>query len=88
MLGAEFPGHEDAETLGHALDHAENHPVEPIRGTQRCQRIDAQRLAHHHGVHNGVELLEHIAHHQRQGEGNEQRQGSAHGHIFYFRTHM
>ena len=68
---AELPGHEDAEALGEPLDNTQHHPVQPVRRPQRRQRGHAQIFPHHHGVHHGVELLKHIAHHEGQREGED-----------------
>lgn len=52
-------------------------PVGAVRRPQGSQGADPHKLAHHSRVHHGVQLLKHVAHHQRQGKSNEQPCGRA-----------
>ncbi len=60
--------HQDGEALGKAQATADDHPVQPIRGSHRCQGVNPYATAQHRGVDHGVKLLEHAAQHQRQGK--------------------
>ena len=46
--------------------------------------IHAHAAAYDGGVYHGIELLEDVAEHQRQGERKQQRQGFALGHVEIF----
>ena len=79
---AEFLGHEDAETLGQALDNPQHHPVHPVGCAQGGKGVYSQGPANHHGIHHGVKLLEYIADHQRQCKGKDQGKGLSLSHVF------
>ena len=72
IFSAEMLSHEDGKPLGEPLDNAQHHPVEPVGGPQGGQGAHPHHLPHHGGIYHGVQLLEHVPHHQRQGKGDEQ----------------
>jgi len=51
---AELLGHAYGKTLSEALHHAHYHPQQPVHRAEGSQRVNAQRLAHNSGVHNGI----------------------------------
>jgi CubicO group peptidase (beta-lactamase class C family) len=81
LLRAEFSRHQNTKALGNTLNHTENHPVEPVGCAQCSKGIYAQRLAHHHGIHHGIKLLEDVTHHHRKGEPDDQPRRGAFCHI-------
>ena len=72
--------HLDAEALSQAHRQGKHQPVQPAGGGNSRQRIHAH-LAHHKGVHQGIQLLEGIACHDGQAEQNQVPGRAACGHI-------
>ena len=81
ILFTEFLGHGNGEAAADAVAQAQHHKGDGAGGAYACQRLHPQEIAHHGGVHHGIELLENHAHHQRKHEGQHNRQGRAGGHI-------
>ena len=78
---------QDAEPLRKARDNAQHHPVRPICRADRRQRLYAHKLPDHRGIHHGIELLKHIAQHQRERKSKDEPRRLAARHILDFLCH-
>ena len=72
VFRAETLRHVNGKALRKALDKPQHEPVQPVRRTERRQRVYAERLPHNGGIHHRVELLKHVAQHQRYRKGEDQ----------------
>ena len=68
VLGPHLLGHGDGEAGAHPQAEADHEEVDGAGGAHRAQGLGAQQLAHDHGVHQVIELLEQQAEQGGQGE--------------------
>ena len=80
---AEALGNQNGKTLGNSLDRSENQIKVPVDTAQGSQRVHADAPADNQGIRDGVELLEQISQHERDGKGENQPCRASLRHIFY-----
>ena len=78
---AEFLGHGDGKAGADAHAEAQHQKIDGAGGTNPRQGVHSQVLAHHHGIHHAVKLLEQQPEQQRQHEAQNQLHGGAGGQI-------
>ena len=74
-------GHRDGEAVAHPHAEANYKKVDGAGGAHRRQGGGAQQLAHNHGVHHVVELLEQHPEQGGQGKADNQPHGAAGGQV-------
>lgn len=74
-------GHRDSEAVAHPHTEADHKEVDGAGGAHRRQGRGAQQLAHDHGVHHVVELLEQHPEQGGQGKADNQPHGAAGGQV-------
>lgn len=79
ILGAVGLGDRDGEAGGHAPGEAGDEPEQGAGGADRGERQDADEAANEDGVGELVDLLDHVAQDQRDGEGEDGAPGRALG---------
>ena len=81
VFGAKALGDDHTGTHRHTGEEAHQHIDDGGSGTHRRQRLFADELAHHDGVHGIIKLLEQIADHQRQGKSQQMLPDDTLGHV-------
>ena len=87
VLGAEALGDEDGEALSCAADDAEDEPAEPVRRADGGEGFHPGEAPDDGRVGHRIELLEDVAQHQGQGEGDDVFVGLADGHVAHGSAH-
>ena len=80
-------GDEDGEALGCAADDAEDEPAEPVRRADSGEGFHPGEAPDDGRVGHRIELLEDVAQHQGQGEGDDVFVGLADGHVTHGSAH-
>ena len=70
-----------AGAAGHSQKEADEGVDNGPHGAHGGERLIADEIAHHPGVHHVVKLLEQVACQQRQGEADQVSRGAALGHV-------
>ena len=80
-LGAVILADDHARAAGQPQKEADKRVDDGRDGAHGGKRLVADIVAHHPGVHHVVQLLEQVAHHQRQGEIDQMLRDAALGHV-------
>ena len=78
---AEFLRHGNHKAVAHTHAKAQHQKVQRTGGANACQRLHAQKLTHHDGIHHVVDLLEQHAQQQGNQKANNQPRWGAFRHI-------
>ena len=82
VLGAHPLGHGDGEAGAHPQAESDDEKVDGAGGAHRPQGLGAQQLAHDHGVHHVIELLEQQPQQGGYRKAQDQPHGAARGKVF------